>query len=317
MEEYKEHYTNFDNLSNKLKEDGVAVIENVLNEEEIIQGRQGMWQTLNKLTENLDKPIQNLDHTSWRSLYELYPVHSMLLQHFSIGHSQYVWDIRQNQKVVDVFQKIWDQEELLVSFDGVSVHLPPEITKRGWYRGNDWFHTDQSSKKEGLCCVQGMITLYDVNPGDATLRVMKGSHNYHQDFFTSHNIEEKNDWYKIKPEELDYFDQFEKNSVMAKAGSLILWDSRTFHQGVEPRKERPNQSFRGIVYVCMTPKSWSDNKNILKKQKAFNEMRMTTHWPHKVKLFGKKPRTYGKELPNVGSLDPPVLTNLGQKLAGF
>ena len=46
-------------------------------------------------------------------------------------------------------------------------------------------------------------------------------------------------------------------------------------------------------------------------------MRMTTHWPHKVKLFGKKPQTYGKELPDVSQLDKPKLTELGKKLAGF
>jgi len=317
MEEYKEHYTDLTNLSNKLKKDGVAVIKDVLTKKEITKGKKGMWTALNKITENFDKPINEKDNTTWRSIYDLFPMHSMLIQHWSIGHSQYVWDVRQNQKVVDVFKNIWNEDELLCSFDGASVHLPPEVTNRGWYRGNDWFHTDQSSEKVGLKCIQGLVTLYDVNPGDATLRVMKGTNNYHQDFFTSHNIKEKNDWYKLKPEELNYFDKFEKNSILATAGSLILWDSRTFHQGVEPRKERKEQNFRGIVYVCMTPKSWSDERNILKKQKAFNEMRMTTHWPHKVKLFGKKPQTYGKELPDVSQLDKPKLTELGKKLAGF
>lgn len=317
MEEYKEHYTNLDNLSNKLAQDGVAVIPNILNENEINQARLGMWQTLNKVTENLDKPILQNDYMSWKTLWELYPKHSMLLQNWSVGHSQFIWDIRQNQKVVDVFKNIWDEEEVLTSFDGFSVHLPPELTKRGWYKGNDWFHTDQSSQKIGLKCIQGMVTLYDVNKGDATLRIMKGSHDYHQDFFETFNISEKNDWYKIKEDELCYFDQFEKQSILAKAGSLILWDSRTFHQGIEPRKKRQDANYRCVVYVCMTPKSWSDSKNILKKQKAFNEMRMTSHWPHKIKLFPKNPRTYGNPLPNVPQLDPPVLTELGKKLAGF
>lgn len=317
MEEYKEHYTTLDNLANKLAQDGVAVIKDVINQNELVQAREGMWQTLNKLTENLDKPIQKNDHTTWRTLYELYPKHSMLLQNFSVGHSQFIWDIRQNQKVYDVFKNIWDDEDLLCSFDGLSVHLPPELTKRGWYRGNDWFHTDQSSEKVGLHCIQGMINLYDVNPGDATLRIMKGSNNNHEDFFKTYDICEKSDWYKLKDEELSYFNQFEKQSVLASAGSLILWDSRTFHQGVEPREERENPNFRCVIYVCMTPRSLSDSKNILKKQKAFNEMRMTSHWPHKIKLFPKLPRTYGNPLPNVPSLDAPVLTELGKKLAGF
>ena len=54
-----------------------------------------------------------------------------------------------------------------------------------------------------------------------------------------------------------------------------------------------------------------------KKKKAFEEMRMTTHWPHKPKLFPKMPRTYGNVIPPVEDISPPVLTELGRKLAGF
>ncbi|VVU94296.1 hypothetical protein CPAV1605_16 [seawater metagenome] len=317
MNEYKEHYVELENIHQKLKNDGVAVIKNVLNQSELEEAKSNMWATLNTLTTNLEKPIQKTNPSTWRTFYSLYPIHSMLVQHWSIGHSQYVWDVRQNQKVVNVFKEIWNNNNLLCSFDGVSVHFPPEKTNRGWYKGNDWFHTDQSRLKVGLNCIQGMVTLYDVNPGDATLRILKGSHEKHQSFFEDNDIQEKGDWYKLKNDEINYFDEYEKNCILAKAGSLILWDSRTFHQGIEPRKEREKANFRGIVYVCMTPKSWSDEKNILKKQKAFNEMRLTSHWPHKIKLFPKNPRTYGKELENINTINPPVLSSLGMKLAGF
>ena len=41
----------------------------------------------------------------------------MLLQNWKIGHSQFVWDIRQNKKVAKVFSKIWNvpSKDLLVS----------------------------------------------------------------------------------------------------------------------------------------------------------------------------------------------------------
>lgn len=106
MEEYKEHYTTLDNLANKLAQDGVAVIKDVINQNELVQAREGMWQTLNKLTQNLENPIQKNDHTTWKTLYQLYPKHSMLLQNFSVGHSQFIWDIRQNQKVNCIFKNI-------------------------------------------------------------------------------------------------------------------------------------------------------------------------------------------------------------------
>ena len=32
----------------------------------------------------------------------------MLLQQWQVGHSQFIWDLRQNEKVCDVFSKIWD-----------------------------------------------------------------------------------------------------------------------------------------------------------------------------------------------------------------
>ena len=56
----------------------------------------------------------------------------MLLQHWKVGHSQFIWNLRQNPKIVNIFAKIWDckQDELLTSFDGASFHLPSEITKR-------------------------------------------------------------------------------------------------------------------------------------------------------------------------------------------
>ena len=42
MDEYKEHYTTLDNLSNKLSQDGVAVIKDVINQTELVQAREGI-----------------------------------------------------------------------------------------------------------------------------------------------------------------------------------------------------------------------------------------------------------------------------------
>ena len=72
------------------------------------------------------------------------PLHGMLVQYWGVGQSQFVWDIRQNPKVAAVFAKLWDvePEELLVSFDGLSCHLSPEVTNKGYFRDNMWMHFD-------------------------------------------------------------------------------------------------------------------------------------------------------------------------------
>ena len=67
----------------------------------------------------------------------------------------------------------------------------------------------------------------------------------------------------------------------------------------------------------MMPRKLATPASIKKKQKAFNELRMTTHWAHKPKLFPINPRTYGAPLPNITIVDKPILTELGMKLAGF
>ena len=67
-----------------------------------------------------------------------------MLHQWNIGHSKLSWDIRQEEGVLKVFSKIWNEkpENLLTSFDGMSIHLPPEVTNKGYFRGNEWFHTE-------------------------------------------------------------------------------------------------------------------------------------------------------------------------------
>lgn len=310
-----------ENVKDTLEKYGVAVIENVLSIEECDSIKEKAWKELNKLTSRLKKPIDINDSESWKSLYELFPIHSMLIQHYSVGHMQWCWDVRQNENVVNVFSKLWNtkNEDLLSSFDGISVHFPPEKTKRGWFRKNNWIHTDQSSFKKGLQCIQGFVSLYDVNEHDATLRVLQKSHNFHESFFKDFDIEEKKDWFKLEEEHYEYFANkgCEMIDIKCKAGSIVLWDSRTFHQGKEPDMKRGQENFRLISYVCMLPRKLASTKDLEKKKKAFNDLRMTSHWPHKPKLFAKNPRTYGKELPTILPVDKPLLTDLGKKLAGF
>jgi hypothetical protein len=246
----------------------------------------------------------------------------MLIQNWGIGHAQHIWDIRQNPKIVEIFAKLWkcNKDDLLVSFDATSFHIPPETTKLGWYKGNDWFHCDQSFTNNKFKCVQGWVTGYDINEGDATLTILESSNEYHKYFQDRFNTDVKDDWYKLNEIEKQFY--IEENNCLPKRikcpnGSLVLWDSRTIHCGSEALKTRKVPNFRNIVYVCYEPRTKCTEKNLIKKQKAFEELRMTTHWLCKVKLFPINPRTYGGPIYKVNRLPRPVLNKLGMKLAGF
>jgi hypothetical protein len=318
--ELDKYVTKIENVNDTLSKYGVAIIPSMLSEKECKKINNGMVKFFEHITSSWPTSFKINNKKTWRELFKLYPMHSMLYQHWKIGHSQHVWDVRQNPKVAVVFAKIWGCkiEDLLVSFDGASFHLPPEDTSRGWYN-KTWLHTDQSPTRNDLECIQSLITSLDVNEGDATFCCLEGSNKYHKEFAKQFGITDKCDWYKLNEGEINFFKN--KGCTMKKikcpAGSMVLWDSRTIHCGVEALKRRSRGNFRSVVYVCMTPRALCSQKDLEKRKKAFEEMRMTTHWPHKPKLFPVNPRTYGGPLPEIEDIPKPSLNALGKKLVGY
>ena len=317
---YEKYYATPSTAKQIIKKYGVAIIPNLLSSDECLNMEKGMWKTLEHVSSQWETPIKRNNKNTWKEFSNLYPMHSMLLQSFQIGHSQFIWDLRQNKKCINVFSKIWDcqDDELLVSFDGASFHLPSEVTKKGWYR-KSWYHTDQSYTRPDLECIQSWVTGYDVNKNDATLAFMEKSNRYHLEFKNKYNVKNKLDWYKLTEDELNFYHNkgCKERKIRCPAGSMVLWDSRTIHCGVEPTKGRDKSNTRCVIYLCYTPKKLASAKVLQKKIKAFEELRMTNHWPHKPKLFGKKPRTYGKEILPMTPFKKPKLTNLGKRLVGY
>lgn len=317
----EKYITDIDNLKNTLDEYGVAIIPSVLNETECVAMEDGMWNTLETWTNTWDLPITRDNPESWRNIRDLFPKHSMLIQQWGLGHAQFIWNLRQNPKCANIFAKLWncDVNDLLVSFDGASFHMPSEITKIGWHR-QTWFHTDQSYLRNEFECIQSWVTAFDVNEGDATLAFLEKSHKYHKDFAEHFNMKSKDNWYKLNDDkEVDFYKNMgcEEKYITCPRGSMVFWDSRTMHCGVEPRRTRVKQNFRCVVYLCYIPRMMSNEKELKKKVKAFEEMRMTSHWPNKIKLFPKMPRTYGAEVKEINDLPSPIINELGRRLAGY
>ncbi len=315
-----------------LEKYGVVIIPSVLTDAECDKMVTGMWDTLEHLTKNFDTPIDRDDDSTWRSFYELLPLHSMLIQHWGIGHAQYIWNLRSHPAILKIWKTFWGVEsarELLVSTDAVSYHLPPETTNKGWYRGastkngkqaGSWFHTDQSYTRNDFECVQSWVTAYDVNDGDASLAILEGSHSKREKFLKRFPNQNKSNWYKLEPEELDFYIRdlrCLRRSIRCPKGSIVFWDSRTIHCGQEPVKTRARPNFRSIVYLCYTPRVLATEKDLIKKRKYFEEQRLTSHWPHIIKVFGKYPRTYGNPLPTITPLPKPRLNAIGKYLVGY
>ena len=308
-------------ITETIEKYGVAIIPGILNDIETKEMQDGMFDFLEYVTAKFERPINRTKPETFVEFYKLYPSHGMLLQHWQVGHAQFIWNLRQNSKVADAFAKVWKcaPEDLLCSFDGASFHLSAEITKRGKFR-NFWYHTDQSYTRPDFECIQSWVTAYDVNEGDATLAFIEGSHKYHAEFQKTFNIKDKKDWYQVKDAELDFYTKklgLPEKKIVCPAGSLVLWDSRTIHCGVQ-HMEREKVNFRCVAYICMTPRALATKANLKKRCVAFEQGRMTSHWPHRPRLFPINPRTYGNQLPNIQTLPQlPNLTELGKRLVGM
>lgn len=324
------YITDINNVLKTIDEYGVAIIPNVLNEKKCKSMNDGMWDFLEHITQKFDIPIDRSNNKTWKEFIKLYPMNSMIIQRYGIGHAQYIWDIRQNSKVVEVFSKIWDvhSKNLIVSFDGASCHLSPEVLKRGWYIKNK-FHCDQSFTRNNLDCIQSWVTANDTDEKDATLLFLEKSNLYHKEAAEKFNLVSKQDWHVLTPDQIKFYQKkgCEIKRIKCKAGSMVLWDSRTIHCGSEPMKKRITPRIRNVAYVCIVPKSRLYEKilkngnpslaNYNKKKKAFENLRTTNHYPHKPKLFSINPRTYGGDLPNVTEINKPKLTELGHSLTGI
>ena len=311
-----DYYDNFEKdtgpIWEHLREHGWAVISRVLTPEKVDTYFGEMWQWFESLGTGIDRTNPN----TWKGEAWPFNIHG-ILQHYRCGHSNFVWNIRTEHNVVGSFAKLWNvpQDELLTSFDGFCFMKGPANSK-------PWAHWDQGSSKQGLQALQGLVTLSSVETSaDGGLVVWDRSHAIHEDYWNEYNTKSQGDWYKIPEDNLRQLERdyrIKKVLVKAPAGSLVLWDSRVIHHNQPPKEGNTKQ--RACVYVCMTPRQRATPKDIKKKQDAFNSIRMTTHWPHTVKLFPENPRHYGKPqaLQKFRLIDsPPVLSSLGMRLAGF
>lgn len=323
---------NVDDALEIFKEKGVVILTGVLNKEECREMREGAWETAKFLTQNLPVPATEENSSS---LQFLQPHHGGLYQHHRWGHAPYVWKVRQNPKVMEFhrrFYKLDSPEDLLVSFDGI--HFAPGHKT---FYGHHSVHLDQGFEKDKagkFMCIQGWVTSEDVNPGDGTFRFLSGSHHYHKEFCDHFGMKDhKGDWVMIGGREKTPGYKWYRGKgckdicVTCPAGSMVLWDSRLVHSGIE-KLEETESHLRNIVYVCYMPRE-ECLKTLKKRKDIFDPdhqyfMRNTTHWPDQMKLFslypGERWSGFNKEKWSVvPKLDSPIdiLSPLGKRIAGL
>jgi hypothetical protein len=270
----------------ELETKGYCVIPNVLKKEECLQAYNMFHEWKNSIP-NHDKIHYNVDPHG-------------IYKYLEVGHTRHAWFIRTRESVQNIFKELWGCDELVVSFDG-SCYIPKEFKKKD----KCWLHSDQAPITEGLQCIQGFVSVTENS--ERTFVAYEGSHKMHHQYFKDKGIQNSKNWNRIAEEDVENMKEL-RRVLHVPAGSLVIWDSRTFHQN---QYGAPNSEERLVQYVCFLPKNHPKNtKNMkAKRLKYYNDRRTTSHWPCPIRVNSLQPQTYGdnSRLIDYSLLTPPNL----------
>ncbi|UJR29197.1 hypothetical protein I4U23_010411 [Adineta vaga] len=286
--------TNSDTLTaglDYLDENGYVVISDIMNSDEINQNKDLLWKFLENVSNNT---IQRNNSQTWNNDWPSSGKHGVISGN-GIGQSDFLWNVRSNPEIRKVFTQIWNDSELLVSFDGCGIFRDWRYNPI-WKTSGGWNHVDQNPKiKPDRCCIQGFISLTDQNETTGGLIVYPKTYLHFTEL--SDVVQNSDDFVKV-PDTHPIMNQGKTlgKLVHCQAGDLVLWDSRIIHCNtpaidIEKRdRNEPIDLLRIVAYVCMNPISHVHDQTIeefREKRKEIVENNCTlSHWSTKFHIGG-------------------------------
>jgi len=260
-----------------LKENGYTVIENVISEMQV--------------------NILKILFKKWRNEIDFDPLIHGIYKRGQIGHQEFMWLAR--IWTAGFWKKLLKTEKVVTSFDGacyMNEGCTPTTNKT-------WTHTDQRLKVKGHQYWQGILAL--TTNEKSTLCVYPGSHLLHEEYGKTRPKNERTQhWHRINKEYLKNMN-IKAKLVKINAGSMALFDSRTFHQNVKGGEERE------VLYISMKEKNHAMNnkKMIEKRLNYFKTLRTTSHKAYPLNVNSLQTRNYGNENLNIdySKLNKPYL----------
>tara|TARA_Y100000816_G_C26108450_1_gene590286 strand:+ start:16939 stop:18048 length:1110 start_codon:yes stop_codon:yes gene_type:complete len=269
----------YDSIKESLNHDGYVIIENVFTDTEIEEYKCEFMKWYNN--EFIKSFHENIDGNG-------------IFKYFEVSHQRFSWLARTNPKVIEIFKNLWDTDEIVTSFDGCCYFNDTwDSSKHPAY----WTHTDQSSQKKGRHCLQSFASFTDNT--ERTLVVYEGSHLLHEEYFQLTGIKTDVDWCVFDENYIKGLEQFKK-ILTVKKGSLVVWDSRTFHQNTAGPPDSNEE--RLVQYLCYLPKNHEKNNEEQQalRRHCYNQRITTAHWPYPMRPVNKQPlwfnQAYGYEL---------------------
>lgn len=253
----------------QLARDGYCVVPAVVPKEACAKFRSEALDWLEACKFGFDRN----DTSTWTT-DKIPPNAKGVFRYHGVPHEAFMWDIRTSPGIRDAYSKVWNTDDLVVSFDALNVAFPINAQHRTDITPVEaWPHIDQNPREvDQLQLVQGIANLAPNGPEDGGLVVVARSHRVHPEYFetsTGQNKLREPERYG-HPFDLDdvkwYTDRgCEVVKVCGGEGDLLLWDSRTIHWNCSPTG---NQT-RFCQYVTYVPRSFMTEEEIQEKLAVF------------------------------------------------
>lgn len=276
---------------------GWTVVPKVFSDELVEESKGSFWNWLEACG-----TILEADENSWS--YDSFPSGKFGMIKNYIGQERFLWNLRKAAK--PIFEEIYrdpktkETQDLVCSFDGGIFSIPTDKEEFG-----SWFHFDQPRSMDSsvLTCVQGVACLTDSceNDGGFCFIIDEGPVEEFYDFYHKYHPTCGIVWGKVDmgDENVNLNPVFK---VCAKAGDLILFDSRLMHCNCPPQ-----ENYRMATYISFQPRENVEDETATTRMQLFEEGRMTGHWCYG-EWFGATPKdyhTYGKTKIEPPELDKP------------
>ncbi|KAK7202668.1 hypothetical protein BZA70DRAFT_100379 [Myxozyma melibiosi] len=298
--------------------DGYCIVKGAVSKEHCEEYVQNIYELLESFKLGFDRRDPSTIHKT-----KLPPMTEKgILKDNAISHEDFVWKVRAEPGVISTFERIYNTEDLIVSFDAINVSFPKrtDVPKNA-----PWPHQDQNPKKPGFRCLQGLVNLLPNGPNDGGLVVMKGGHKLSNEFHKLNDTQEQEvavfstEYYTLSDDAVAWFASkgCEWVKVCADPGDLILWDSRAPHYNCGPEGD----NHRMAVYTCYMPAAEASQEDLKKKKMCFENRYSTSHWPDVQFYSDNHPRREGVPEPDSAirqqPLHEPVLSERAFKLTGI
>ncbi|EUC43021.1 hypothetical protein COCMIDRAFT_102016 [Bipolaris oryzae ATCC 44560] len=305
----------FGDWRDDLARDGYAVIKGAIPQEKALKYADRMFSWLEGFNLGFDR---NDLSTAHKDKLPLINEKGMCI-HYAVTHEDFAWDVRGEPGVVSAFEKVYDDKDLIVSFDAINFTFPGRTDIAP---NKPWPHQDQNPEKAGFRCLQGLVNLLPNGPDDGGLIVCPGGHLLSEEFHAAMKDEPRipawtPEWFGFTENGMKWLADkgLTWTKVCADPGDLLVWDSRTPHYNLASKTHQP----RFAIYTCYMPVADASQEDLIRKKDAYERWVGTTHWPNAMHTGSNVATRDGVEDPHnrFEPVNKPVMNERTFKLTGI